>query len=82
VPYVEPSLDVNVTVNGGNINFNTKSLLSGSAYSIMNSMGQTCTSDQITSAQWSVSANNLASGIYLYQIINSSQRVTGKIFIP
>lgn len=82
VPYIEPTLMVTVTVNGGNINFNTNNLLSGSAFSIMNSVGQICVTGEISNAQWSVSARNMTSGIYLYQIINSSQRITGKIYVP
>jgi hypothetical protein len=82
VPYIEPSLKVSVTVNGDNINFNTNNLLSGSVYSITNSIGQACVVGNVSNAQWSVSTQDLSSGIYLYQIINASQRITGKIYVP
>jgi len=82
VPYIEPSLKVSVTVNNDNINFNTNNLLSGSVFSITNSIGQTCITGSVSNAQWSVSTRNMTSGIYLYQIINPSQRITGKIYVP
>lgn len=82
VPYIEPSLKVSVTVNNGTINFDTNNLLSGSVFSITNSIGQACITGSVSNAQWSISTQNMISGIYLYQIINPSQRIAGKIYVP
>jgi len=82
VPYVEPTLSVNVSASSDQIIFNTQNLLSGTRYYIANSVGQTILVDDVPGDQWTVSTTGLASGIYIYDLRNSMQHVTGKIFVP
>jgi len=70
-----------VSFTGSDIVFNTENLLTGSYYAVTNSVGQLIASGSITDDTWTVSATKLSSGIYLYQILNDSQKATGKVFV-